>query len=62
MAEEKPRVCGAKLGEPFKMRECGRRIVYLDAAQAKSCGKGQHSGWYHAGPNGKHHAVPKHEI
>lgn len=53
--------CAAKVGEPYKMRECGAPVeyvvihdpVYRGEAMATS------TGWYHADPGHDHHAVPE---
>lgn len=53
-------VCVAKLGEPYKMYECGSPCEYLSAGQyGPTC-----SGWYHLDRELTidHHAVPSRMI
>lgn len=57
LLDQKSEECDAK---SVDMRECGRPIEFLSAAQAISRGLGEYSGWYHADTDWTdHHAVPK---
>jgi hypothetical protein len=51
--------CVAKLGEPYRMTECGAPCEFLTAGQARAEGRG-YSGWYHVDRTltAGHHAVP----
>lgn len=59
--------CAAKLGEPYRMAECGKPIVFLTAEMlgtAEGGISGMFSGWYHSEPQDdrSHWPVPKHEL
>lgn len=47
-------VCARKLGEPYRMHECGKPVVYLTAGERGNT----YSGWYHEDP-ADHNAVPR---
>lgn len=50
--------CVAKIGEPFRMTECGKPAEYLSEDQAAAEGL-TYSGWYHLDRSVPgHHAVP----
>lgn len=53
--------CVAKIGEPFRMTECRRPVIYLTADQALETGRGAYTGWYHQDAStavAGHHGVP----
>jgi hypothetical protein len=59
MPEPKKHKCYAKVGEPFKMRECGAPIEYVLAGDWAMGGlvKAIYTGWYHMDLGFLHHAV-----
>lgn len=62
MANRKPDTCIAKTGEPFRMKECGLPVEYVQAGDYACGGEvlAVYSGFYHtdAGVIG-HHAVSR---
>lgn len=42
--------CVSKIGEPYRMRECGRPVEYLTQQDAVTRNRGAYSGWYHIAP------------
>jgi hypothetical protein len=58
-AQEKPQTCHAKIGEPYRMTECGMPIEYVTRTFLTP-NEGQASGWKHVDRSitASHHAVP----
>ena len=60
-------VCAAKLGKPYRMRECGKPASYLtaeDLDREEQRSGVKYSAWYHVDPEDDrdHWPVPKHEL
>lgn len=58
--DEKQETCCAKVGEPFRMRECGDRVEYVSAGDPIYGGLAvaAYTGFYHTAPDHDHQAVP----
>jgi hypothetical protein len=53
--------CAAKVGEPFRMHECGAPVEYVAIHDPVYRGlvMATSTGWYHLDPHHGHHAVPE---
>lgn len=58
MARER---CAAKIGEPFRMRECGAPVEYvvIHGRVFSGLATATSTGWYHTSAGHDHHAVPE---
>lgn len=57
--DEKQDTCCAKVGEPFRMRECGDLVEYVQAGDLIFGGIAiaPYTGFYHKTAGHRHHAV-----
>lgn len=53
--------CATKVGEPYKMRECGAPVEYVAIHDPvyRGLAIATSTGWYHADIGYDHHAVPE---
>jgi hypothetical protein len=61
MPDEQRDTCIAKVGEPFRMRECGLPVEYVTAGDPIYQGTAQatYTGFYHLFEAAGHHAVSR---